>query len=309
MTEKLSFDMLESWLKQAGASLLTEGYACFLLYDPRLQDPLGVLDGRNRGRARWSIQVPAHVPDHIEKQPCLIRLDAQYAIGATDASALDDRLFLESLGVCLTELGEVMGGRAICGWLFSKEDIQLTADRLSSACAAVDVSGIRRWLRWQDPRVLGQMWHVLDDVQQTALLGPNSLFSIDLLGNRRRYGQEKASSAQVQRLALSQDQFRRLENCQFVVGYAQGWNAFQAQLPKDAQDLLHAAVLRAQTLGLTERDMTTYVMYAVQLRIGFDSHPPIAQALKRALDGEMSLEDAFSEVSETVWNAFAPTES
>jgi hypothetical protein len=310
MLAGLDFHRIERQLIELAEPLLGAGSKLFVLYDPRLSDPLELAQLIQRGRIVIPVRVPEHIADHDARRPCLIEMDAAFAQGVTEPSVLDDPLLLKSIAESVLEIAEgpesLDKGRAICAWLWSTEPGPALADRLSLASAAIDPAGQRRWLRWHDPRVWGQMWPSLTADQQQQLLAQATACSIDALGELAVYATD-AQKSLPSVVQLSSAQFQRMVNCQAVTALLRAWRAFCDPLPSNAVDELHRHLLQASSLQLQGEDVTTYVLYAIQLKPQFHQHPKVHQEIQAARQEPGSLERAWAELDERVWNDLALT--
>jgi hypothetical protein len=177
----------------------------WLCYDPVLHDTLRLQDKKI---ARLHLDVPAHLEIPATHRPGFVPLE----------QGLDDDMFEASVTIAVQETqGDALNldsGRSVCAWLRAKPEAIHRLQRMSSLAK---VGEGMRWVRWHDPRVLQQLWPVLDSGQQSCFTqGCSAWTFIDIDGTVQSLAsfQNGASSASsdvpIESFSLRSSQWQRL---------------------------------------------------------------------------------------------------
>jgi hypothetical protein len=269
--------MAQSALSESIERLMAPGaepQPLWLLYDPVLNDPLGL---RDRPEVRLPLRLPDHVAIEPELRPGFIQL----------AADLDDRLFESSVAACEAETQvdalNVGEGRSICGWFRAP---RITIDRLRSASVQAQRGAGLRWVRWHDPRVLCQLWPVLKPTQRAGILGAGACGAmVDLLGHVQLIrGAESPAPSRVAEPTSDWDldaaQWRTLSDTALVISLLARLRADGLVADPTWPLRLHVLLGEARMRGVSQDDdLLAYVCFVVQGHVqGMDFDEALATA-------------------------------
>jgi Domain of unknown function (DUF4123) len=242
------------------------GDNAFLLIDPMAGLPAGpVLEEL---RLRHAVRVPLPGRSDIDIDSCCV------LVQLTDG--FDELLYLSARLSCKkTELNPDDPWQhhlcaSIGGWLLSDSSADALAQHLSRCMNQRDRSGVPRYVRLADPRVLSALWPAMSSEQKRQLLGPiTAWWAITWQGELIKCsspasvadGVGQTTLPKPTKLILSWDQWAQLGRMASAHSALQRWLSRNPELRDtpvdDSEHALHridAAVARAQILGFTERD-------------------------------------------------------
>ena len=289
-----SLDQLSDSLHRGLASSGPPAACSWLLLDT---SPLGNQEPEDPGMAELlndhalTRVKPSRADIPQEMSPALVPLDPTSSAGST--------LLRSSLALALGELPSSRlaqgAGRVIAAWLQCDGGVDAARASLERHLGRVmfasRADGRIEWLRWYDPAVLWLLWPHLIAAQQTLLLGPI-----------RRYWllTPSATLACLSRPGPPLPPEKVSAGPDSVVFTTQQWaiidgigplNSALTQMQAselDSAAFAHAAaagtsaLTRAQTAGFTDRrDLARYAQRAMTCHPRFDSHPLVADRLRR----------------------------
>jgi len=292
-------------LRQAAGS-----QALALLVDPTLCDPFSRVEDERGGPG--GLPAPfSELPKHLSAVEGLVhmeplRLEHQdfdqrrwpYLIVLPSEPACEG-LLNASVRAALAEtqgqVAEHYRGRALCGWqVLEPSDEPLGVRARHCARAWVRAAKLRRpngeagYLRVWDPRVAAHLPRVLNADHARALQpAAHGWYWLDIEGRIRldglgelSTGPEPAPSA-VPAVTLTEwDALRRIASINTLQGVAQ---TLGVPLPERSWAELDRALLRCHRLGFeTDQDALVFGTAWLTVHPAFDSHPEVADALRKA---------------------------
>jgi hypothetical protein len=265
----------------------------YLLLDPYLRMP--PLEAALSERECAIVPLSARDQVPAIKRPLLMRF-------RDDEYLNDERLLQETLEMGFAETAvarEFSGaGRAIGGWLLSRAPIREVARHLRVTMDQHDPTGVRRYIRLGDPRVLASVWHQLALPDRQALLGPiDDWFIFDHSGVWTRLSRDANGHRAVEPWRPTVAQWRMINRMQCVNSIVLRLRRKNTSVPPEPARI-DALVSDAQRRGFTDADdLRTFAMYGMRFGERFLEHPRVSALLTQALSESRVLEDAFADVA------------
>jgi len=296
----------------------------YLLYAPCFDDPFRLTDESTTSK-RTTALIPFAKGAGYEKQhyPRVIEFDcrkvAPYLL-ETDP-ALDDPLFEASITAAHQSLtattqepdGEEGTGSCLGGWVVSPDSADTIARRLYNGSQRTDrADGRRYWLRWFDPRMMALLWPQLTTPERTALLGEQlSWIALDAAKHLVEFSslvpRDDASPAPGSpSLPVTQPQWVAAHHVGLVNHLVEVWRVqHDGALPNDATHIVHREIVRAESVGLTGRDLQAFVLAAAGLCAGFEQDPRLQAAVRHAMQEPGTLSERIRDLPSEFWERYA----
>lgn len=296
----------------------TARYVHFV-YSPELIDPLTLLDDAKRETA---LIRPPNLRESLRdsKFPRLITFDcrrvASYMFETSDI--FDDPLFEASISqtyaevingdvVDLTVINENTGPSvgAACGWIVSRETATELAARIARNSYLMHPSGVRHWIRWNNPLHFSPLWPTLMLEQRRALLGDAQWIAFDLTLRLQTYSCNEGAqgiSGAVSTLQLSGEQWSRYDASPVIGSLVEKIIAANGSVAEDIIERLYLHLKNASRHGLRREDRRLYAMTLVHVREGADQVPEWAALIRRVVSGETTMRDGLVELPTSFWS-------
>ena len=296
----------------------TARYVHFV-YSPELIDPLTLLDDAKRETA---LIRPPNLRESLRdsKFPRLITFDcrrvASYMFETSDI--FDDPLFEASISqtyaevingdvVDLTVINENTGPSvgAACGWIVSRETATELAARIARNSYLLHPSGVRHWIRWNNPIHISILWQTLTSTQKQVLLSDARWIAFDLTRRLRTYKCDEESREikdGVSTFKFIDEQWARYEAAPVVGSLVEKMIAADDAVAEDIVERLYRHLKNARYKGLHREDRRLYAMTLVHVHEGADQVKEWAALVERVLNGETKMRDGLADLSEEFWN-------
>lgn len=289
------------------------------VYSPELSDPLKLLDDVRRETA---LIRPPNLRESLKdsKFPRLITLDCRRVASYLfeTSNIFDDPLFEASISqtyaevikgdvVDLTVINENTGPSvgAACGWIVSRQTATELAARIARNSYLPHPSGVRHWIRWNNPLHMSTLWPALTAVQQCALLGDAHWIAFDLTRRLRTYKCSVAPSKpgeSYQHLQFHDEQWTRHDAAPVVGSLIEKMIAADGAVDENVVERLYRYLTDAGRKGLRRENRRLYAMTLIYVGDGVDAVPEWLDLIERARKGETTIRAGLVGLPATFWS-------
>jgi len=289
------------------------------VYSPELSDPLSLLDDAKRETA---LIRPSNLRESLKDSrfPRLITFDcrrvASYLFETSEI--FDDPLFESAISqtyaevvenniVDLTIINENTGPSvgSACGWMVTRQSAAELAVRIARNSYLLHPSGIRHWIRWNNPLHLSTLWPTLTSEQRRVLLGDAQWIAFDLTRRLRTYKcdeETREPGGNAPTLQLSSEQWARYDASPVVGSLVEKLIAANGGVAEDVIERLYRHLKNAGRQGLRREDRRLYAMTLIHVAEGAEQVPEWSALIKRVVSGETNMRDGLVELPARFWS-------
>jgi hypothetical protein len=275
------------------------GQPVALVIDPVLDDPLDrIRPATTVARTSWRI---AHPDIDEASQPYLLWFEHEHAHEQAINAAVE--IAVEQ---ALVARVRSPASRSVCAWVTPKRSTTAPelAQRWSRSAAAVDEQGLRRILRFFDPRVVSHLPRVLGSDMLSAWLGAVDVWRwIDAEGQLRSFSPIDVVSSPSSLSAPMWRQLKRIGWINKLLIQSSEWEVRDRDaLPAQLDRYMEAA---SEQRLVTEQDVLIFATCCHTLHAHFYKHDQVQDIVRRANTGGPSFAVAMSMMDEHTLEALS----
>lgn len=297
----------------------TGGYParCYALVDMRGYPDISRVLWEDASVPTWRLWEGTDLECHGDISPMLVEIDVA-AVRAPEEHAGKPRMAATSALRCLSQIDQTSQGGYAITCMLSPSDGETLAQHYRAYCEYSLPDGRAYYLHFYDSRILERLMKVWDVRQKALFMSPVYEFhyrqrdgSIVTLESDPKVEAERAHSPDTPILDSRQHEMLLEEDYPDKVLLQLRRHvpdALSGCTDEDAYRRIVVQVDRARRHGLsTERDHFDYVAFALTTSDRFDEHPDVLACLLDARSRRIPVAEAFSALSDEVWDDIART--